>query len=212
MHATLPSRSFTLRFGADMKRYQYRPAEPVRSSRRKWLIPTGLASLAMGLVGVATIGVSRDGEKRSSDVEMSLTDIPEREAAPLFQREDLTGSGTQPITRVEFGHCGKIRRTCVVDGDTFWLNGDKIRIADIDTPEVSQPKCASEKALGERATNRLVQLLNEGPFELVAIGGSDEDQYGRKLRVVTRDGRSLGDQLVAEGLARVWTGSREPWC
>ncbi|MFM6829081.1 MAG: thermonuclease family protein [Novosphingobium sp.] len=105
-----------------------------------------------------------------------------------------------------------MRRTCVVDGDTFWLEGDKIRIADIDTPEVSRPQCASEKALGDRATNRLISLLNEGPFELSSTGNRDVDQYGRKLRVVTRNGRSLGDQLVSEGLARTWTGRREPWC
>ena len=27
------------------------------------------------------------------------------------------------------------RETCVVDGDTFWLNGEKVRIADINAPE-----------------------------------------------------------------------------
>jgi endonuclease YncB( thermonuclease family) len=55
-------------------------------------------------------------------------------------------------------------------------------------------------------------LLAAGPFELETIGGRDEDLYGRKLRIVTRDGRSIGDQLVAEGLARTWSGRREPWC
>lgn len=107
---------------------------------------------------------------------------------------------------------GPVRVTCVVDGDTFWLNSSKIRIADIDTPEISEPKCASEKALGERAKLRLRELLNAGKFELAAWQGRDEDQYGRKLRVVMRDGRSLGDQLVSEGLARTWSGRREPWC
>jgi endonuclease YncB( thermonuclease family) len=111
-----------------------------------------------------------------------------------------------------FSHCGVVRRTCVVDGDTFWFEGQKIRIADIDTPEVNRPQCGAEKALGDRATNRLVVLLNEGPFEMTPIGSRDEDQFGRKLRVIVRDGRSIGDQLVAEGLARTWTGQREPWC
>ncbi len=37
------------------------------------------------------------------------------------------------------GYVYKFRRTCVVDGDTIWLEGVKIRIADIDTPEISQP-------------------------------------------------------------------------
>ena len=116
------------------------------------------------------------------------------------------------LVRATFDHCGMIRRTCVVDGDTFWINGVKIRIADIDTPEVSQPQCPSEKVLGDRATNRLIELLNAGPFKMQTLGNRDEDRYGRKLRVVRRNGRSLGDQLVSEGLARTWTGRREPWC
>lgn len=103
-------------------------------------------------------------------------------------------------------------KTCVVDGDTFWLEGEKIRIADIDTPEIGQPKCDAEYQLGIKATYRLRDLLNEGPFELRSIGGRDQDQYGRKLRIVMRNGRSLGDQLVSEGLARTWAGRREPWC
>jgi len=111
-----------------------------------------------------------------------------------------------------FAVCGAIRRTCVIDGDTIWLDGEKIRIADIDTPEISEPRCASEYERGIRARDRLVVLLNAGPFDLAPIGERDEDQYGRKLRVVTRGGASLGDQLVGEGLARAWTGRREPWC
>lgn len=115
-------------------------------------------------------------------------------------------------SQARFDHCGDTRQTCVVDGDTFWLEGAKIRIADIDTPEISQPQCDYERALGDQATERLIELLNAGPFELQNIGNRDVDRYGRLLRVVVRDGRSLGDQLVAEGLARTWTGRREPWC
>lgn len=118
----------------------------------------------------------------------------------------------QQTSSPQFAIFGRARRTCVVDGDTFWLDGTKIRIADIDTPEIGQPRCDYEYELGMRATRRLVDLLNAGPFELLTIGNRDEDQYGRKLRVVTRNGRSLGDQLVSEGLARTWTGRREPWC
>ena len=107
---------------------------------------------------------------------------------------------------------GPIRTNCVVDGDTFWLQSVKIRIADIDTPEIGEPKCEAELALGKRATQRMRELLNAGPFELEAWPDRDEDQYGRKLRVVVRGGQSLGNVLVSEGLARTWTGRREPWC
>lgn len=98
----------------------------------------------------------------------------------------------------------------IVDGDTFWYGGVKIRIADIDTPEV-RGRCPYETALAARATARMASLLAAGPFDLMPID-RDEDKYGRKLRVVVRGGRSLGDQLVAEGLARTWSGRREPWC
>ncbi|MCV3734973.1 thermonuclease family protein [Rhizobium sp. TRM96647] len=107
---------------------------------------------------------------------------------------------------------GPTRINCVVDGDTFWQDGVKIRIADIDTPEVSEPQCASEAELGARATRRLLELLNAGHYELAAWENRDEDKYGRKLRVVMRGGQSIGDKLVLEGLARTWTGRREPWC
>lgn len=100
----------------------------------------------------------------------------------------------------------------VIDGDTFVALGERIRIADIDTPEV-EGRCPAETALAARATTRMRALLNAGPFELHPLAsGRDEDRYGRKLRIVTRAGRSLGDQMVAEGLARTWSGRREPWC
>ncbi|THK33907.1 thermonuclease family protein [Ensifer sp. MPMI2T] len=111
-----------------------------------------------------------------------------------------------------FSICGDSHRAnCVVDGDTFWFNGQKIRIADIDTPELSQPSCEAEQAKGEAAKSRLLVLLNAGKFSLVA-GSRDEDKYGRKLRTLTRAGRSLGDKLIEEGLARRWHGGRHGWC
>ena len=87
-----------------------------------------------------------------------------------------------------------------------------LALEDIDAPETYQHKCDSELALGNRATNRLLELINFGPFELVNRGGRDEDRYGRKLRTIERGGRSLGEILVAEGLARRWDGARRSWC
>jgi micrococcal nuclease len=121
------------------------------------------------------------------------------------------GSRTTP-EKISFALCGAIRRdNCVIDGDTFTYERQRIRIADIDAPETHPPRCEQEAELGQQATRRLRALLNDGPFALHAID-RDEDQYGRKLRIVMRDGRSLGGTLVAEGLARPWTGRRRPWC
>jgi micrococcal nuclease len=113
---------------------------------------------------------------------------------------------------VRFDICGGgARVTCVVDGDTIWLRGQKIRIADIDTPEVSSPRCPAELERGRRATQRMVELLNAGPFTLEP-GARAQDRYGRALYVVTRGGASVGGALVDEGLA-VWYGNGRPdWC
>lgn len=100
----------------------------------------------------------------------------------------------------------------MVDGDTIWMDGVKIRVADIDAPETHPPRCEREADLGRRATERLLELVNAGPFETRTFDGRDADRYGRKLRMLLRDGHSLGDQLVREGLARTWSGRREPWC
>ena len=102
-------------------------------------------------------------------------------------------------------------RNCVVDGDTFWMDGVKIRIADIDAPETHPPHCARERELGFAAAGRLQQLLNSGPVTLTSID-RDEDRYGRKLRNVQVNGSDVGDVLVGEGLARWYAGGRRPWC
>lgn len=103
------------------------------------------------------------------------------------------------------------RNTCVVDGDTFWLDGEKVRIADINAPETHGAACASEAARGAAATRRLIVLLNSGPFQMESTA-RERDRYGRLLRTVTRRGQSLGGQLVAEGLAEPWQGRRGNWC
>ncbi|WP_442966874.1 thermonuclease family protein [Rhizobium sp. C4] len=147
--------------------------------------------------------------------------LPEKEVSNLTERAsarntpDLSPSPetTASIARAtRFTFCGGAGMVnCVVDGDTFRLSGDKIRIADIDTPELHPARCPYEQALGEAAKQRLLELLNAGPFDLKPID-RDTDRYGRKLRVVMRDGKSLGDVLVREGLARTWEGRRRGWC
>lgn len=115
--------------------------------------------------------------------------------------------------RSVFTICGEVSSpNCVVDGDTLRYGGERIRLADINAPEVFSPQCDQEAWLGRRATRRLQELVNAGPFEIASSGLRDEDRYGRKLRLLKRDGRSLGDILVFEGLAHPWRGHKEDWC
>lgn len=113
-----------------------------------------------------------------------------------------------------FSICGRgWGENCVIDGDTFRYNGDKIRIVGIDTPETHPSKCPREEELGQRATVRLQELLNAGGFELKPLPDRDEDRYGRLLRYVVRNGSDVGDVLISEGLAHSYNGgAKVAWC
>ncbi|MFO1238815.1 MAG: thermonuclease family protein [Sphingomonadaceae bacterium] len=152
----------------------------------------------------------------ASPQEWVVADMDTGRPAPVSTTE-TTGDNVQPIAMAEsgtvFGLCHIGGGTnCVVDGDTIWMDGVKIRVADIDAPETHPSRCPAEADLGNRATLRLQQLLNAGPVTLEQVG-RDEDRYGRKLRILVRQGRSLGDILVSEGLARPYQGGpRAGWC
>ncbi len=128
----------------------------------------------------------------------------------------VSGSKRQVVDResAHFPICDSGKRiTCVVDGDTIWYQGTKIRLADIDTPEVSNPGCAHEARMGQRATRKLQALLNQGNFTVARNPEErDKDNYGRALRLLTRDGQSLGSELIEAGLATRWGGPRVEWC
>lgn len=108
---------------------------------------------------------------------------------------------------------GPVRVTCVVDGDTIWYRGEKIRLVGFDTPETWKPACPRERELGEQATRRLRELLNAGPFSLDPNPEGDAyDRYDRALLVASRGGRNLGHVLVDEGLAERRGGWGKRWC
>jgi endonuclease YncB( thermonuclease family) len=115
---------------------------------------------------------------------------------------------SERFTRCERGRA----HGCVVDGDTFKLGQRSIRIVGIDAPETHPARCAAEAAQGEAATARLLALLNAGPFEMIGSAIDATDRYGRDLRVLKRGGRSIGDQLVEEGLVRRYGGFKMGWC
>ncbi|WP_165802956.1 MULTISPECIES: thermonuclease family protein [Rhodobacterales] len=107
--------------------------------------------------------------------------------------------------------CSRYERrvTCVVDGDTFWYQGTKIRLLDIDAPEI-EGRCANERRLAQAATVELIRLLNTG---LVRIAYDGRDRYDRHLaRLWVLEGE-VGPVMIAAGLAEPF-GRRglSPWC
>ena len=130
-------------------------------------------------------------------------------AAPPFR--SMLHPAASPV-RASFGYCYRGGGTnCVVDGDTFWIGGEKVRIADIDAPETHPPRCAYEARLGNQATEKLHALLNSGAVTMTSID-RDRDVYGRLLRNVSVNGADVGEAMVSAGVAREWVGRREPWC
>lgn len=95
-----------------------------------------------------------------------------------------------------------------VDGDTVAFAFERWRISNIDAPEL-HGKCDAETRLAYTAKKRLQALLESGQ---VSVERHGEDIYGRALVRLFVAGNDLGDQLVAEHLARPWTGHRQPWC
>ncbi len=122
-----------------------------------------------------------------------------------------TPSATPPAASLLRGVTIRPEAVRPIDGRSFALNDDRIRLADIDTPDLRAP-CPHEAALGLRAAQRLAGLLRAGPFQISEAFGRDADEDGRKLRIASRDGQSLGDTMIADGLARPATGTAGMWC
>jgi endonuclease YncB( thermonuclease family) len=96
------------------------------------------------------------------------------------------------------------RETCVHDGDTIWIAGEKLRLKNIDTPELNG-KCERERRLAVKARARVVEIMNHADPRIIYTG--ERDAFGRQL--VEMPG--LESALIAEGLAVRWR-TRKDWC
>lgn len=104
---------------------------------------------------------------------------------------------------------GYVRITCVVDGDTLWFEGEKIRIKDLDTPEISKADCPEELKLAADATSMLIDLLNKGDWTIRRDG---KDRFERTLATISVDGESVAKSMIAAGVAIEWKGKGGNWC
>jgi micrococcal nuclease len=103
------------------------------------------------------------------------------------------------------------RRISVYDGDTIRLGRERIRIVGLDTPEYGdKARCREEARAAEQAKQALIGEIAHGGVELHRQG---TDRYGRTLARVTVNGRAVADTLIAQGLARPYSGGyRAGWC
>ncbi len=99
----------------------------------------------------------------------------------------------------------------VVDGDTIHLNGEKIRILGLDTPETNNPECLAEGMLGERATLYLKRWIDEGSVVRKGLE-KGKDPYGRTLAEIYVGDVNVAERLIEEGLATTYDGKQTDWC
>jgi micrococcal nuclease len=98
----------------------------------------------------------------------------------------------------------------VHDGDTVRCQKERIRIENIDAPELrGSPSCRREKRkthwcdykLGIRSRDALKAFV---AGKQVRIDRTGRDRYGRSLARLSVNGQDAGAYLISRGLARPW--------
>ncbi len=121
-------------------------------------------------------------------------------AASLLER--TAGPEVAPSVAAAQEHAAG--RPRVVDGDTLAFGEERVRILDIDAPEMDQ-SCLDAKgrayACGEAATRALEGLAGEAE---VRCSGPGRDVYGRMLARCEAGGRDLGAEMVRSGWAVIY--------
>ncbi len=138
---------------------------------------------------------------------------PGLEVASLSAAAPKSGEALAGGYQGKFFLCGTAKQDdCVVSADRFVFHGQKIRLVGIEVPDIKKPRCEAERIKASDAKLRVRAFLDSGPFELVTWQGNNAMVDGHQLRDVTRNGRSLADVLVNEGLAKRPGAGRNGWC
>ena len=132
------------------------------------------------------------------------------ESLPGFNPNHVPGSfvGKEPPTQQPPSPSkldAKVIR--VIDGDTIEVelsNGKKetVRFILVDTPETKHPQRGVEPC-GPEASAFTAKMLPAGTTVKLELDVQERDRYGRLLAYVYKNGKSVQEALLAEGLARV---------
>ena len=102
------------------------------------------------------------------------------------------------------------------DGDTCYVTVDgantKIRLLELDTPEISKPKCEAELKLGLTAKDYLNNLIAKAST-IEFKTDYTEDYFGRILAHLIIDGEDVSAKIVENNLGVVYDRNNKPdWC
>ena len=104
------------------------------------------------------------------------------------------------------------RSPYVIDGDTLAFGSERVRIANLDAPDVgSHARCAQEQRFGQAARSYARALIRRARSILI-VEREGQDRYGRTLARVLVDGRDFGEVMIAANHGRPWRGRSSDWC
>ena len=167
---------------------------------RKFTI-TVVAALALAVLAVTLLQAC--GGQATAPESTPKESTPPGSAAPdLGETEAASAEPAPPATSDSRPRAKLYVVARVIDGDTIELgNGDRVRLVQIDSPEVRESECFADEA-----TDVLSAILPEGTkVRLVADPKLDRaDRYDRLLRYIFEGKKNVNLQLVRRGAASVW--------
>ena len=91
-------------------------------------------------------------------------------------------------------------------------NKAKIRLLELDTPEISKPKCEAELELGLEARDYLNNLIaNASSVEIKT--DYEKDYFGRTLAYLIIDGEDASAKIRSNNLGVTYEkGNKKDWC
>lgn len=121
------------------------------------------------------------------------------------------------ITMLSYAAATLCMSPMVHDGDTIRCGAERIRVANIDAPELpGSERCSPARVRqlagsrnpawcdyqrGQQARDALAAFLATGPVMVIRYG---TDRYGRTLARLMVNGKDAGQYLRSLGLARRW--------
>ena len=102
------------------------------------------------------------------------------------------------------------------DGDTCYViidgNKAKIRLLELDTPEISKPKCKAELELGLQARDYINNLIANASMVEIKTEYK-KDYFGRTLAYLIIDGEDASAKIRSNNLGVTYEkGNKKDWC
>ncbi len=100
----------------------------------------------------------------------------------------------------------------VHDADTLIVGAERVRVSNLDAPEIPpRSRCPEEERRGRAATAEADRFLSGARNVTISPDGT-RDQFCRIRATVSADGVDLAGHIIARNLGAPWAGRTRDWC